>query len=156
MEKLKSDTPLDYFDWNPNEEENKYCRMYINFQYNLLDIFNYYNNNKRHNNDDDNDKIPIDKLCENLLNFKDLYINDKSLIDHNIIYIDFKNYYVLKLDILEETVCEFKNISFYPNFKHKGKIVTSRDITTPFSNFILKTNCYKMDFGSFNASRIWL
>ena len=133
--------PKDYFSWTYHNDKKVYIRSNINFQYNLNCIYTY-NINDKHYFDKNKIKIHSLSLLEYFLFYKNyLYVENISLIYHNVIYIDFKNLYFITLNIKkikDNNVCEFKAISFIPNFSFNG--MSNNDIMIPFTNFELSVN----------------
>ena len=132
------DDPKNYLRWWYDDDKKTYCRRYIHFKFNLSEIYKYYYINNHNYNEEDLSNgqkiISLKRVCENMLYLNHLFINDKSLIDYNIIHVDFKKYFFITLNVIKENICEFKTFSFYP-FYYKNK--TSNDLTIPFSNYLL-------------------
>ena len=117
-------SPISFLKWEYSpatiyNKKNIYARSHIHFRYNLCEIYRYHNNATTTTNNNNNSILTIEQVKEKLLYYNHLFINDISLVDNNVIYIDFRNSIFITLNIVVvengEKLCEFKSISFYPN-----------------------------------------
>ena len=121
-----SELPIVYMRWIFNKEQQTYIRSCISLKRNLNVICKKFIENDNNYSQD---------ICENLLIWNHLYIDNSTMIRNNVIYINFKKKYFTTLNIISDNICEFKNVSFLI-FKYKGK--SSNDLTIPSSNFVSK------------------
>ena len=144
----------DFLSWiyTYNDDCDMYSRRCIHFDYELNDIYNLQNNDNNNNNN--NNRLLLEKIGEKLLYLNHLYVNHKSLIHHNVIHIDFKNYYFIVLNITKKSdnenrkLCEFKTVSFDPNFGHyRGK--NSNNLMIPISSYSLYIDLKYLHFNHY-------
>lgn len=141
------DMPIDFLEWNVNRKANTCSRNNVSFKVNLRDTYNVYKENTNCKNNI-RKTYPLKDVCKDLLFFNYLYLYHDALIYNNIVHIDFNKFFFITLNVIEEHVCEFKTVSFFP-FSYNGK--SCNELIGPWSNFIFHILYDRLEYSDFMA-----